>query len=105
MKAYSEDLPKRIVEAVSRGMGTSEAARTFGVSLSSKSSATSAWHTREVSRSEEARPGLRPKIDEQSKRLLQANLLLEVRPLPFRNGESSCGELRGCGSATRRSPG
>jgi transposase len=35
MKAYSEDLRKRIVEAVSRGMGNSEAARTFGLSLSS----------------------------------------------------------------------
>jgi transposase len=35
MKAYSEDLNKRIVEAVGRGMGKSEAARTFGVSLSS----------------------------------------------------------------------
>jgi hypothetical protein len=35
MKAYSGDLRKRIVEAVERGMGKSEAARTFGVSLSS----------------------------------------------------------------------
>ena len=35
MKAYSEDLRKRIVEAVGRGMGKNEAARTFGVNLSS----------------------------------------------------------------------
>jgi transposase len=35
MKAYSEDLHKRIVEAVERGMGRSEATRTFGDSLSS----------------------------------------------------------------------
>ncbi len=36
MKAYSEDLRKKAVEAVQkRGMGKSEAARTFGVSLSS----------------------------------------------------------------------
>lgn len=34
MKAYSEDLRRKVVEAVSRGMGMSEA-RTFGVSLSS----------------------------------------------------------------------
>ena len=37
MDAYSEDLPRKVVEAVQeeRGMGKSEAARTFGVSLSS----------------------------------------------------------------------
>jgi len=36
MKAYSEDLRRKVVEAVEhRGMGKSEAARTFGVSLSS----------------------------------------------------------------------
>ena len=35
MRAYSEDLRRKIVEAVQRGMGQSEAARSFGVSLSS----------------------------------------------------------------------
>ena len=35
MNAYSEDLRKKIVEALRRGMGKSEAARTFSVSLSS----------------------------------------------------------------------
>src|SRR3712207_6649265 len=36
MKAYSEDLPRKVVEAVEhRGMGKSQAARSFGVSLSS----------------------------------------------------------------------
>ncbi len=35
MKPYSEDLRRRIVSAVERGMPKSEAARTFGVSLSS----------------------------------------------------------------------
>lgn len=33
MNAYSEDLRKKIVEALPRGMGKSEAARNFGVSL------------------------------------------------------------------------
>jgi transposase len=55
MKAYSEDLRKRIVEeAVERGMGKNEAAGTFGVSLgtfgvslSSLSSVTSVWPARE----------------------------------------------------------
>ena len=73
MKAYSEDLRKRIVEAVERGMGKSEVARTFGVGLSSVK--------RYVGMAREGRPltpkkppGLRPKIDEQSKRLLEADL-------------------------------
>ena len=73
MKAYSEDLRKRIVEAVERGMGNSEATRTFGVSLSSVK--------RYVGMAREGmpltpmkRPGLHPKIDEQGKRLLQADL-------------------------------
>jgi len=35
MKPYSEDLRKKIVAAVERGMPKTEAARTFGVSLSS----------------------------------------------------------------------
>ena len=35
MKAYSEDLRKKVVEAVKRGMKKSEAAYTFGLSLSS----------------------------------------------------------------------
>ncbi len=35
MNAYSEDLRKKIVEALHRGMGKSEAAYAFGVSLSS----------------------------------------------------------------------
>ena len=35
MNAYSEDLRTKIVEALNRGMGKSQAARTFSVSLSS----------------------------------------------------------------------
>ena len=35
MNAYSEDLRRKIVQAIERGLGNSEAARTFGVSLSS----------------------------------------------------------------------
>src|SRR4051812_42407910 len=35
MNAYSEDLRKKIIEALRRGMAKSEAARTFSVSLSS----------------------------------------------------------------------
>jgi len=35
MNAYSEDLREKIVQALPRGTGKSEAARSFGVSLSS----------------------------------------------------------------------
>ena len=73
MKAYSEDLRKRIVEAVERGMGKSEATRTFGLSLSSvKRYVGMAREGRPLTPMK--RPGLHPKIDEQGKRLLQADL-------------------------------
>jgi transposase len=35
MKAYSEDLYQKVVEALERGLNKSETARQFGVSLSS----------------------------------------------------------------------
>ncbi len=35
MKAYSEDLRQKVVQAVERGMPKSQAARLFGISLSS----------------------------------------------------------------------
>jgi transposase len=73
MEAYSEDLRKRIVEAVERGMGKSEAARTFGVSLSSvKRYVGTARQGRPLT--PKKRPGLRPKINERGKKLLQADL-------------------------------
>jgi transposase len=73
MKAYSEDLRKKIVEAVGRGMGKSEAARTFGVSLSSvKRYVSMAGEGRPLT--PKKRPGLHPKIDEQGNRLLQTDL-------------------------------
>ena len=40
MRAYSEDLRKKIVSAVERGMSKAQAARLFDVSLSSVSSVT-----------------------------------------------------------------
>ncbi len=73
MKAYSEDLRKRIVEAVERGMGKSEVARTFGVSLSSIKRYVGMAHEGR-SLTPKKPPGLRPKIDEQAKGLLQADL-------------------------------
>jgi len=77
MKTYSEDLRKSIIEAVDRGIGKNEAARTFGVSLSSVNPYVG-MARKVISLTPKKRPGLRPKIDEQGKRLLEAGL--EKRP-------------------------
>jgi transposase len=73
MKSYSEDLPKKIVAAVERGMSTSETARLFGVSLS--------WVKRYVgmassgeSLAPKMRPGRAPKVDQSTKRLLDEDI-------------------------------
>jgi transposase len=77
MKAYSKDLRRKVVEAIHRGMGKSEAARSFGVSLSSVK--------RYVAKADQGgsltpkkHPGPRPKLDERARRLLEADV--EKRP-------------------------
>jgi transposase len=78
MKAYSEDLRRKVVEAVQhRGMGKSEAARTFGMSLSSVKRYV-AKARKGNSLSPRKHPGPRPKLDEQARRLLEADV--EERP-------------------------
>lgn len=77
MKAYSEDLRKKILEAVEKGMPKSEAARTFGVSRSSikRYAAT----LREgISLAPKKHPGSKPKLDESARKLLEADV--EERP-------------------------
>ncbi len=77
MNAYSEDLRKKIVEALDRGATKSEAARTFGISRSSvKRYAKMAEEGRPLA--PKRRPGLKPKLDAASERLLDADL--EERP-------------------------
>jgi transposase len=77
MNAYSEDLRKKIVEALRRGTTKSEAARTFGVSRSSVK--------RYAKLAEEGcplapkkRPGSKPKMDQSATKLLEADV--ERRP-------------------------
>ena len=78
MKAYSEDLRRKVVEAVEqRGMGKSEAARSFGVSLSSVKRYVGKAR-QGSSLSPRKHPGPRPKIDERARRLLEADM--ENRP-------------------------
>jgi transposase len=74
MNAYSEDLRKKIVEALGRGMGESEAARTFSVSLSS------------IKRYAKKRPGSAPKLDEKAMKPLEE----ELRERPFVSLRERC---------------
>src|ERR671913_113480 len=77
MKAYSEDLRKKIVEALRRGTSKSEAARLLGVSLSSvKRYAKMVNEGRTLA--PKKNPGKRPKVDERGRRLLEADL--DARP-------------------------
>ncbi len=70
MKAYSQDLREKIVEAVYRGMGKSATARAFGVSLSSvKRYAKMAREGRPLA--PKRRPGSHPKVDQDGRRLLE----------------------------------
>jgi transposase len=77
MKAYSIDLRQKIVDAIGHGMPKAEAARTFGVGISTvKRYATKA--RRGESLQPGKAPGKRPKMDERVRKLLQADL--EERP-------------------------
>ena len=99
MNAYSEDLRKKIIEALGRGRTKSEAARAFGVSRSSvKRYAKLAQEGRALT--PKKRPGSKPKMDERSRRLLEADL--RERPAatlaqPWRRGASTCAVWRGSG--------
>jgi transposase len=73
MKAYSEDLRTKIVEAVERGTSKSEAAHSFGVGISSVKRYVAAARQRR-SLAPKKRPGSKPKLDEDARRLLEADL-------------------------------
>jgi transposase len=78
MNAYSEDLRKKIVEAVQvRGMPKAEAARTFGVGISSVKRYVATARAGK-SLAPKKRPGSKPKLDQGARRLLEADL--EERP-------------------------
>src|SRR5215204_181655 len=90
MDAYSEDLRKKIVEAVEkRGMKKSEAARLFGVSLSSVKRYVRKFR-QGSSLSPGKAPGKSPKIDECARRLLEADL----KERPFAKLRQRCEYLR-----------
>ncbi len=70
MRAYSEDLRKKIVAAIERGMPKTQAARLFDVSLSSvKRYASSARRGEPLTPKKS--PGRPPKADEKARALLE----------------------------------
>ena len=78
MNGYSEDLREKIVSAVGGGIFKSQAARTFGVSISSvKRYVKKADHGESLAPKKS--PGSAPKLDEKATKLLEANL----RQRPF----------------------
>src|SRR5215212_3191199 len=73
MKAYSEDLRRKIVDAIERGMPKAQAARTFGVGISTvKRYATKAQKGEPLEPGKA--PGKRPKMDERVSKLLEEDL-------------------------------
>jgi transposase len=73
MKAYSEDLRRKIVEALDRGTNKCQAARLFGVNLSSVKRYTKMAREGRPLAPRKA-PGKHSKINEHGRRLLQADL-------------------------------
>ena len=85
MNGYSEDLREKIVAAVGRGISKSQAALTFGVSLSSVKR-----YVKKADRGEslapKKSPGSAPKLDEKAMKLLQADL----KQRPFATLQERC---------------
>src|SRR5919107_2492200 len=73
MKAYSEDLRQKIVDVIRRGTPKAQAARTFGVGIS-----TVKRYDTKAQRGEPLEPGKapgkRPKMEERLRKLLQEDL-------------------------------
>jgi transposase len=91
MKAYSEDLRAKILEAIDRGMPKSEAARAFGVSRSSvKRYAAARREGRPLA--PKKHPGSKPKLDERARKLLEA----DVEDRPAATLKHRCRFLRAC---------
>ena len=89
MNAYSEDLREKIVQTLRRGMGKSQAARAFCVSLSSvKRYAKRAEEGRSLA--PKKRPGSKPKLDERASKLLEE----DIKERPFITLQQRCEYLR-----------
>ncbi len=85
MKAYSKDLREKIVDAIGRGMPKAQAARTFGIGISTVKRYVSKAQRGESLEAGKA-PGKRPKMDEQLRKLLEEDL----KERPFVTLEERC---------------
>src|SRR3712207_6542407 len=78
MKAYSKDLREKIVDAIGRGMPKAQAARTFGIGISTvKRYATKAQRGEPLEPGKA--PGKRPKMDERIRKLLEERPFVTLR--------------------------
>ena len=85
MKAYSEDLRRKIVDAIGRGMPKAQAARTFGIGISTvKRYATKARRGEPLQPGKA--PGKRPKMNERVGKLLEEDL----KERPFATLKERC---------------
>src|SRR5918998_3988279 len=89
MKAYSKDLRQKIVDAIERGMPKAQAARTFGVGIS-----TVKRYATKAQKGEPLEPGKalgrRPKMDERVGKLLEEDL----KERPFATLRERCEYVR-----------
>ncbi len=93
MKAYSKDLREKIVDAIRRGMPKAQAARTFGVGISTVKRYASKAQRGEPLEPGKA-PGKRPKMDERLRKLLEEDL----KEHPFLTLQQRCEYLRAVAS-------
>jgi transposase len=81
MKAYSKDLPQKIVDALKRGMPKAQAARTFGIGLDSQAFRRQGPKGR-IPAARHKAPGKHSKMDEQVKKILEEDLTRYARLSP-----------------------
>ena len=98
MRAYSEDLSRKIVEAIQRGMGSIEAARSFGVSFSSVKRYVGAHRKGETLRPKK-HPDSKPKIGERGRPYWNPMSKKGRRSRCWR-GVASWSRLQACGLAS-----
>ena len=105
MRAYSQDLRRKVLEAVERGMSKAQAAHLFGVSPSSAVKRYARMACRGSSLTPKKGSGRPPKIHEQAKKLLEEDAKERPAATPSQIGVCSWSTLQARPSATRPSGG
>ena len=89
MKAYSEDLRRKIVDAIERGMPKAQAARTFGVGIS-----TVKRYATKARRGESLQPGKAPGKPPKMGRPVGKLLEEDLKERPFATLQERCEYVR-----------